>query len=467
MFAHQNGLGDWVQMGRIKNRKAIPLSLFYLKYFACLFLAILAVIFGEIMVFNALVWNEMVYPADYAQEQAKAAADRIAGAEEAVEDLIPQLCEYAVFDEEGELRAGNIEKSGLPDAWRAVRENMSGSRGFYYRVIPREGEYCVLRYQIIPQYKSPVLRRYLPGPQNLILISSLFFVLLIVVTTAVCFGHSLKKKLAPLILAAEKIRKQELDFRIMSSDINEIAAVMRALEHMRAELKRSLESQWSMEQTKKEQILALAHDLKTPLTLVRGNAELLCETYLTEEQRECIGFIEKGSRQMQNYVGTFIEIAKDSYRPQFRQIRLDSFLEEMMEQAEGLCAAKNIRIRQSYQYEAQNILADHDLLMRGFLNVFANGAEYTPKGGIIYVEGWEEDGCIVFSVSDTGSGFSAEALRHGAEQFYRDDRSRNSTSHFGIGLFMTDLVMKQHNGRLILENSEKTGGAKVTLKIPR
>ena len=59
-----------------------------------------------------------------------------------------------------------------------------------------------------------------------------------------------------------------------------------------------------------------------------------------------------------------------------------------------------------------------------------------------------------------------EALQHATEQFYMDDRSRSPKSHFGIGLFMADLVMRQHEGQLILDNSKETSGAKVVMKIP-
>lgn len=452
-------------MGDVKNKKSIPLSLFYLKYFACLFLGILAVVFIAAIVFNMLVLNDIVYPANYAEKQAKAASSGIAGAEEVSEDLIPELCQYIVFDINGEVKAGNIGKSGIKNAWRAVQENVSSISGYYYTVIERDAEYCVLRYEIVPQYKSPALRRYLAAPQNLLFVSIVCLILLMVIITAICFGHTLRNKLSPLISATEKIQNQELEFAVMPSDIKEIAAVLKAVDDMRAALKKSLESQWKLEQTKKEQTLALAHDLKTPLTLVRGNAELLYDTALTDEQREYVDYIENGSLQMQNYVQTLIEITRDSYKLRLQNVSIAPFLQEIMEQIKGLCVVKDIRIQELYKYEAQYFSIDHDLLMRALINVFSNAVEYTKTGGTIFFEVNEENNYIVFSVSDTGNGFSAEALKHATEQFYMNDRSRNSKSHFGIGLYMADLVIKQHNGQLILENSQKTGGAKVTMKI--
>ena len=453
-------------MGSIKNKRTIPLSLFYLKYFTYLVLGILAGIFVVAAVFGILVANEIIYPANYAEKLAQAARSEIADAEAVSEDLIPELCQYVLFDAEGKVKAGNIEKDGIGNAWRAVQEKVPGINGYYYTVIERDTEYCVLQYKIIAQYKSPVLRQYLPAPEKLLPVSCLCLTILVVVITAICFGRALKKKLSPLIQATERIQNQELEFSVMPSDIKEIDAVLQAVDDMRAALKKSLENQWQLEQAKKEQTLALVHDLKTPLTLARGNAELLYDTELTEEQKEFVDYIVNSSLQMQGYVQTLIEITRDGYKLQLQNINIASFLQEIMEQAKGLCTGKDIQLKESFEYKVRSFSADHDLLMRALINVFSNAVEYTPTGGTIIFEVSEENDYIVFSVSDTGIGFSAEALQHATEQFYMDDRSRNSKTHFGIGLFMADLVMKQHEGQLILDNSKETDGAKVVMRIP-
>lgn len=453
-------------MGSIKNKRTIPLSLFYLKYFAYLFLGMFAGIFALVIIFGILLANEIIYPANYAEKLAQAARGEIADAEVVSEDLIPKLCQYVLFGADGEVKAGNIEKNGIANAWKAVQENVPGINGYYYTVIERDTEYCVLQYRIIAQYKSPTLQKYLLAPERLLPVSSLCLIILAVTITAVCFGRALKKKLSPLIQATEKIQKQELEFDIITSDIEEIDAVLKAVDDMRIALKESLENQWQLEQTKKEQMLSLVHDLKTPLTLARGNAELLCDTELTEEQKEYVDYIVSSSMQMQGYVQKLIDITRDGYKLQLQNVNIASFLQEIVEQAKGLCASKNILLKTDViEWDEQSLSIDHDLLMRAIINVFSNAVEYTPADGTIIFEVSEDNGYIAFSISDTGTGFSEEALQHATEQFYMDDRSRGSKTHFGIGLFMADLVMRQHKGQLILDNSEKTGGAKVVMKI--
>ena len=70
------------------------------------------------------------------------------------------------------------------------------------------------------------------------------------------------------------------------------------------------------------------------------------------------------------------------------------------------------------------------------------------------------------SITDEGSGFTPETLHHAQEQFFMGDKSRTSNMHFGMGLYITSSIIKQHDGQLILSNSKKTGGAQVIIKIP-
>lgn len=448
-----------------KKQLVIPFSFFYLKYFAFLFVETLAVLGAVLFIFELSIVNGFVYPAYYAQSQARDAAEELAEAVQVEEALIPSLCSYVVFDRDGAVKSGNIKEQSIAYAWRAVQEQTPKSGNYYYEVIPREGEYCVLQYEILPQYRSPFLRRCLPNPQTLLLLSALCAFLLIILLTAFRFGRTMKRKLAPLISVTEEIQKQELDFCVSQSDIREINAVLGAMDDMRKALKASLESQWRQEQTKKEQILALAHDLKTPLTLVRGNAELLRDTPLDEEQRECLEVVEKGAGRMQRYVQTLIEVTRDSYRLRLQRVALASFAQEALVQLQMLCAGKGLLTQSDFSWEMPYVQLDRELFLRALINVFSNAVEYTDAGGTIFFEVLQHENELCFTVTDTGCGFSDEALKRATEQFFTGDQSRSLQEHVGIGLYMAECVVKQHGGRLGLENSDRTGGARVCISL--
>src|SRR5699024_1052147 len=110
--------------------------------------------------------------------------------------------------------------------------------------------------------------------------------------------------------------------------------------------------------------------------------------------------------------------------------------------------------------------ADADLLRRVLINVFSNAVEYTPQGGKIVFDVLKKENEISFIITDTGTGFSKEALQHATEQFYIEDSSRNRKLHYGIGLYTVSNVVKKHGGKIILDNSSVFGGAKVEIVFP-
>lgn len=455
-------------MGRKIEGREIPLSIFYLKHFLYLFLAIVGSCFLSIFLFFCMVNSDKIYPANYAERQANAAQTAIEEADFVSEELIPDLCRYAVFDLDGNFIGGNIPAQTQKYAWEAASGKPLYKFGNYYKVIQREKEYCVLQYKIIPQYKSETLRKYFFPPQQLVFVGSLMMVLLSMGICAVRSGQVLKKKMNPLIQITERIQYQDLDFSVSRGDIKEINSIIDAMDKMRNALRLSLEHQWKAEQRRKEQISALAHDLKTPLTIIRGNAEILSDTSPTEEQAESIRFIEESSLQMQSYIKMLIELAKDTnqFNPQYWEVPFMAFVQDIQNTAQGLCSAQKLHLKWSFRSECKAFRADAGLLNRGISNVISNAVENSPENGIVAVDVFDENGYVVFTICDNGKGFSSRALKYATTQFFMEDTSRNSKSHFGIGLYFTDAVVKAHGGQLILENLEESEGAKVTLKIP-
>lgn len=451
----------------------IPLSLFYLKYFAYLFAGILLIMLLTAALFVVMWSNEGIYPARYAEEQVKLAAPLIEQADTVSKELIPELCRYVVFDEEGHILDGDLQGRAAGKAWEAVEGNLSkpGRQigGQYYKIIRREGEYCVLRFRIVAQYKSAVLRKYLPPPEVLILLVFFLLVSVLIIGTALRFGRSMRRKMAPLIAAADRIQKQDLEFAVEKGKIREINAILQAMEDMRAALRQSLEEQWKQEQWKQEQISALAHDLKTPLTLIRGNADLLADTPLTDEQQEYADCVMENAVQMQNYVQMLIGFTRFVPGTSVcrRNTDLTLCLREVRKQAGRLCRIGQVELSWDCQLREREVYAEPGLLVRALLNLVDNAVEHTPRGGTVSFRAAEDGSCLIFTVSDTGPGFSVQALKRGKEQFYMEDESRTTAkAHYGMGLYIVDTIVRQHDGELLLENDPVTHGACVTCKIP-
>jgi signal transduction histidine kinase len=312
-----------------------------------------------------------------------------------------------------------------------------------------------------------LLREHLPVPEILLFWMILAAFLFEIILLSRLYGRKISRKLIPLQNATKKIRGQDLAFEIQYSGIEEIDAALQSLDSMKAELRLSLERQWKMEQTKKTQISALAHDLKTPLTVVRGNAEMLCDTEQTEEQKEYTRYIMKNADQMGQYVQMLIDIsrAEAGYSMQRKDVSIRAFLDELYAQINALVSVKQIKTEFDEKNLPDIISVDISLMQRAIINVVSNAVDYSPEHGTIWFSVSSEDNKVRFTVTDSGKGFSPEDLRNATNQFYQGDFSRSSKLHYGMGLFIADSIVKQHGGTLAVANSPSTGGGMVTIEI--
>ena len=451
-------------MGRVKKRRSTTLSKIFLRYILVMLAALLTLGVCTIIIFNIFIQIGSIYPANYAENKINEAYDIILSADEVTEDMIPPLCHYVIFSMDGEVLDGNLSEDAVEIAWRMVNHRAVSAK-YFYKVISRPSEYVVLQYSLNPQYKSAFLRKHFMNPQNVLTLIIIMEGIGIILLPSLGFGKRMKRKMKPVMDAAENIKNQELEYEVSYSGVKEIDDCLSSIDEMRNALKDSLERQWKTEQEKNRQMSALAHDIKTPLTVVRGNAELLSETKLTEEQKSYIEYIANSALQMQNYVQTLIEVTKsaDGYQYVPETIRIEDILDDIRKQALGLAEVYRLKICWQEQYASETISGVYDQVVRAVMNVIKNAAEHTTEDGMIYIFINEQCGALAFVVEDTGSGFTKEALLHGTEQFYMGDASRSGGKHYGIGLFSAKTIAEKHGGRISLENSEETGGAKVEI----
>lgn len=441
----------------------------FMRYALLLALAVFIVIVANVGAYLFCVNIGAIYPLTSISTAIEKEKDNLQSTRQIEESDIPHLCEYVLFTKGGQYAGGSIDKADSALVWNTCIENgRTSDNPYLYSVIDREEEVLILRYRMTAQFGNRTLRSIFPSADLLLIITILLEILLSLVVISFIFGKYLGKKIDKLLTVVHKIEQQDLDFEIQKSRLFEVDRALDALDHMRLALRQSLSQQWYDDKMRQEQLSALAHDLKTPLTIIRGNTELLFDTSLSTEQRECAEYIENSSLQMQDYVQTLIEATKswDSYQLCMKKVDLESLLLELKNQIDGLCAVNSISLHWDCGQYPAYVTADHDLLIRMLVNVLSNAVEHTPQGGNVTFEIWENNNELSFLVTDTGKGFSDEALKHATEQFFMDDDSRNSKSHYGIGLYVAASIAKKHNGKIILQNSVATGGAKVTIQIP-
>jgi len=449
------------------------LRTFFTRYLLTLFAGfLLIVLIGIGLLFLSLKTGFVLSVGDVeASIERQEAA--IISAETVSAELIPKTCEYAVVSTTGELLSGSMTESEAAAAWDIVNSGRSTSGGYLklnvkcYFPIQREKQICIVEYSSMSQFSSQFLRGHLPVPEIVLFWMILAAFLFEIILLSRFYGRKISHKLIPLQNATEKIRGQDLAFEIQYSGIEEIDAALQSLDSMKTELRLSLEKQWEMEQTKKTQISALAHDLKTPLTVVRGNVEMLCDTEQTEEQKEYTRYIVKNADQMELYVQMLIDISKAEagYSLQRKDVNIRAFLDELYGQINAFASVKQLKTDFSEKNLPNTISVDGSLMQRAVINIVSNAVDYSPEHGTICFSVSVEDNKIRFTVTDSGKGFSPEDLRNATNQFYQGDFSRSSKLHYGMGLFIADSIVKQHGGTLVIANSPVTGGGMVTIEI--
>lgn len=463
-------------MGRVKSkdkrnkRGTLGLGSMFEAYTFLMGFALLIWAGISFFAFNLLIKAGVIYPANYAEYRISEVFEQIKTADKVTADLIPEVCRYVVFSEDGKVLSGDLGEKDVETAWKVLSNN-NYSDGKFYKIIIRPAEYVVLQYRIKPQYKSMWMNEHLPNPENLLTIFILICCLGIMQIFAKKFGSRIRKKMTPMREALEQIGDRNLDFKINYSGVKEIDECLVALDGMRYALKTSLQKQWETEQEKSRQMSALAHDIKTPLTVVRGNSELLLETELTDEQKNYADYISGSVLQIQNYVQTLIEVTKSQEGISQAPVNVNVYdvLADIKKQTLGLSEVYQHQINWKEELESENsdsvISVVYDHVVRAVMNVVRNAAEHTPKGSVINITVTYSDGELAFTVEDSGSGFTPEALVHGTEQFFMDDSSRTGGTHYGIGLFFAKKVAEEHGGKIILANSKEIGGAKVEISF--
>lgn len=219
------------------------------------------------------------------------------------------LCRYVLFagQDSGEVLATNLDTRHLQWAlenWQGVSGWHLGYAQYYMSAKLQDGTVCLLQFDYAVPYANPALRGVLPDLQTMHLVLGLVLLVGVVAWCTHRTGKFLAKETARLTEASRMVAAQQLDDAVFAgAKVREYDEALQALQTMGGELTASLQKQWAMEQQQREQIIQLSHKLKTPLTIVEGNAELLAEDALTPEQQAQVQAILDGVEQTRTYLG--------------------------------------------------------------------------------------------------------------------------------------------------------------------
>ena len=371
---------------------------------------------------------------------------------------ISDLCRWAVVQNDTVLQT-NMDDRHLKIALNAFHGG-SGNPGYQYDVKMADGSFCLLQYDYATPYADPALRDTLPDFQTCYILLLAVLILVWLGWQTHCTVRVFAAETARLHRAVDAIAAQQPE-RIDAdgAHLREFSATLHAMQTMGRELTDSLQSQWRMEQQRAEQIAALTHDLKTPLSIIQGNADLLAEDALSADQQTQVEAILRGTDRAQQYLAALrTACAPPATGETFPSHTLVS---ELAETARALCAPAGVQLILNEQWQGTLCAAQCDLL-RAAENLLDNAVRYTPRGGTVTLLVTKEKQDFILRVTDTGPGFTAEALARAGELLYTE-AARSDTAHQGFGLYFARRVALSHSGTLRLSN---TPGGCAELRLP-
>lgn len=386
-------------------------------------------------------------------------------------DVLPDGTSYVFLTREFKLKKSNMPVNLQEESLLNYQfKNAHGGIYGYFQSFERSDGIVIVNYQLSPRYRNAWMNQHFPNA-DLMMIGSMFVsILIIFIALTFYYANKLRQQLRPILRATEKISQQDLDFQTSQSTIKEFNQVLSGLDHMRAALRESLMENWKAEQDKQNQISALTHDLKTPLTVARGNAELLAMTPLDVEQMDLLEHFQKGITQVDAYVKELSELNKMSLKKTLTlgEVSVKDFVEDIYDQTLSLAQTKHIKVLCDKKEIENEIMGNWDrpLLNRAFMNIVSNAVEHTPSGSQLTLFTKIASDEFKFICLDSGPGFSLESLEKATQLFYQEDKSRQSRNHSGLGLTIANDIVRLHHGSLSLSNDHTTGGAKVTIILP-
>ncbi len=216
----------------------------------------------------------------------------------------------------------------------------------------------------------------------------------------------------------------------------------------------------------------VAHELKTPLAIVKGELELAIEQLKEKNENDTIlsDCLEEIDRMIK-IIKDLLFLAKIDYKPQilkFEKINFQKFFEEIIEHGTILASEKKIKLTADSLKLKETLTIDADKvhLRRLFLNIITNAIKYTPANGNIHLSVKREKDHLFFDISDTGEGISEENLQKIFDKFFRVDKEETTqNAGFGLGLSIALSIAKAHKGDIKVK-SKFNEGTTFTVILP-
>ncbi len=281
------------------------------------------------------------------------------------------------------------------------------------------------------------------------------------------FGYllaaNMTRSLSLLQRAAQRIATGDFSTRVRLTEVDELFDVADAFNMMADELEQSFSRQKALEQSRRDLVAAVSHDLRTPLTSIRAMVEALADGVVTDPAtvQRYYRTIYTQADNLSGLINDLFELSQldtEQLHLQLEPVSLNDLLSDVLESMQAQARAKEISLQGIFCEDLPIIKAELAKVQRVLYNLVQNAIRHTPARGSIYLETKVVAEGVQVEVSDTGEGILPEDLPHIFDQFFRGEKSRSrETGGAGLGLAIAKGIIEAHSGRIWVESQVGQG----------
>lgn len=278
------------------------------------------------------------------------------------------------------------------------------------------------------------------------------------------YKRELEKPVKILLEASEKITHNQLDFTIAYEKTDEMGQLCQSFEKMRSALYQNNQEMWRMLEERKNLNAIFSHDMRTPITVIKGYRDLL-EKYIPsgevskEKALEILARMKSEITRLEKYTQKMGSLQKiGDIIPDIKETDFKLLEGKCREVSDML--AKTLETAYRADSDAERIRIDKELILEVYENLVSNAARYAKSRLDIGI--FVKNGVLAISVEDDGQGFSKEGLQQAAKPFYREDGPEEC--HFGLGLYISKVLCEKCHGELTIENGRSGGKVTATFR---
>ena len=302
---------------------------------------------------------------------------------------------------------------------------------------------------------------------SVFIILILFFVAIVVISiiNTYILSKNIVKPLTQLENAALQIRQGNYDFKINTTAKDEIGDLSRTFEETRVQLKETEKIKKKYEDNRNELISNISHDLKTPITTIKGYIEGIIDGVpgSKEKKDKYLKTIYQNTVNMESLINELFLLSELELKElplNFVPVNIKAYLSDCFEESKFYLEEKGIKLKFNANYDEREIVyADREKIKRVILNIINNAvnhkASINPTITIQLTEKKEE---AQIEIRDNGPGISRESLKFIFERFYKADKARSTNSSgTGLGLYIAKKIVLNHGGNIWAKSQEGKG----------